>query len=62
VALSWALILFAAWLAPGVLVGLALLWTAWLRPMLRGERRDADALPKHDAAAQPVVRMRGPTL
>ena len=46
--MSWLLILVAAWLAPGLLVGLALLWTAWLGPTLRGERRVSrvrDALP-----------------
>jgi len=39
--LSWVLIVLAAWLAPGVLVGLALLWVGWLSPMVRGEQRYA---------------------
>jgi len=52
--LSWWLIAVLAWLAPGVLVSLALLCTAWLQPALRGmlARR---ARPSGPAESAPPV-------
>jgi hypothetical protein len=50
--LSWWLIALLAWLAPGVLVSLALLWTAWLQPALRGSR---GALMETGASAESVT-------
>ena len=58
--MSWVLIVLAAWLAPGVLVGLALLWVGWLGPMVRGERRYAGETSLPESAAQPVIRVRSP--
>ena len=50
--MSWWLIALLAWLAPGVLVSLALLWTAWLHPALRGSR---PAIAETDVSAPSVI-------
>ena len=61
--MSWWLIALLAWLAPGVVVSLALLWTAWLVPMVSRKPRAAAAAdvrsgPEHEPVALSEFRVR----
>lgn len=58
--MTWWMIVLLAWLAPGMLVSLALLWCGWLKPMLQRVGALAVARPEPAGPAEAGIQVRSP--